>query len=112
MIKLLDKVITVDQKTGERRCVLTKDKHNWILITAPPDATDEYISENGDRYFYKDIQAFLTSLLFKRFRALVRHWDENRVINAIAMAKDEVINIAKEVEDNVRGAVIWQETQD
>ena len=110
MIKLLDKVITIDQKGGERRCVLTKDKYNWILITAPPDATDEYISENGDRYFYKDIEAFLTSLLLKRFRALVRHWDEDRVINAVNTAKDEVVSLAHELEENMEGLLIWNET--
>ena len=40
MIKLLDKVTTINSKVGERRCILTKDEHQWILITGAPHATE------------------------------------------------------------------------
>ena len=110
MIKLLDKVATINSKVGERRCILTKDEHQWILITGPPHASELQMIKRGTRYFYKDIEAFLTALLFKRFRVLVDDWDENKVINAVNLAKTEVIAIANEVEDNVKGLLLYEES--
>lgn len=108
MIKLLDKKITLNSNVGSRRCILTKDEHQWILITGPPHATEEQMIKRGTRYFYQDIEAFLTALLFKRFRALVDDWDENKVINAVNMAKTEVIAVGREVESNTKGLLIYE----
>ena len=108
MIKLLDKEITINSKVGKRRCILTKDEHQWILITGAPHATEAQMIKRGTRYFYKDIEAFLTALLFKRFRALVDDWDENKVINAVNIAKAEVIAIGREVEANTKGLLIYE----
>jgi len=47
-------------------------------------------------------------LLFKRFRALVDDWDENKVINAVNLAKTEVIAIGREVEANTKGLLIYE----
>ena len=108
MIKLLDKVTTINSKVGKRRCILTKDEHQWILITGAPHATEDQMIKRGTRYFYQDIEAFLTALLFKRFRALVDDWDENKVINAVNLAKTEVIAIGREVEANMKGLLIYE----
>jgi hypothetical protein len=108
MLKILDKTIIVNSNVGKRRCILTKDEHQWILITGPPHSTEEAMIKRGERYFYKDIEAFLTALLFKRFRALVDDWDENKVINAINMAKAEVIAVGREVEANTKGLFIYE----
>jgi hypothetical protein len=108
MIKLLDKKITLNSDVGSRRCILTKDEHQWILITGPPHVTEEQMIKRGTRYFYKDVEAFLTALLFKRFRALVDDWDENKVINAVNMAKTEVIAVGREVEANTKGLLIYE----
>ncbi len=108
MNKLLDKVIDINATSTKRRCILTKEKYSWVLITGPADSTEEYMISNGDRYFYSDIQAFLTSLLFKRFRALVDDWDEDRLIDHIEIAKTEVIEVAHEVEANMKGLLIYE----
>jgi len=99
MIKVLDKIISLDQQTGNRRCIVTKDEYQWILITAPPDADDEYIYKNGKRYYYRKFEEFLQRFIQKRFRALLTNWDEKRVLKALDMALEETREIGQSLDE-------------
>jgi len=99
MIKVLDKIISLDQQTGNRRCIVTKDEYQWILITAPPDADDEYIYKNGKRYYYRKFEEFLQRFIQKRFRALLPNWDEKRVLKALDMALEETREIGQSLDE-------------
>jgi hypothetical protein len=103
MIKILDKIISLDQEIGNRRCILTKDEYQWILITAPPDADDEYVFKNGKRYFYRKFEEFLQRFLQKRFRALLTNWDEKRVMKALDMALKETLEIGQLLDEKTDG---------
>jgi len=100
MIKLLDRVIEIGQDAGSRRCVLTKDEHNWILITAPSDADDDYLIRAGKRYFYSSFEEFLSKFLMRRFRALLTKFDDKRVLQALSMSLEEVRHIGRMLDQN------------
>tara|TARA_Y100001973_G_C5191890_1_gene331499 strand:- start:1168 stop:1503 length:336 start_codon:yes stop_codon:yes gene_type:complete len=105
MIKIFDKIISLDQEIGNRRCILTKDEYQWILITGPPDADDEYIYKSGKRYFYTKFETFLERFLQKRFRALLTNWDEKRVLKALDMAMEESRELGRLLDEKTQGLI-------
>ena len=91
--------IFYDKIIGQRRCLFTKDSHNWIWMHGPKDSSIDTIMKNtGNKFFYTSIESMLTNLLEKRFRAHVTRLTIGNFRKSLKTAYRDIISIAKKLD--------------
>ena len=91
--------IFYDKIIDQRRCLFTKDSHNWIWMHGPKDSSIDTIMKNtGNKFFYTSIESMLTNLLEKRFRAHVTRLTIGNFRKSLKTAYRDIISIAKKLD--------------
>ena len=87
-----------DRIYGEKRIVVTKDRHNWIVKFGSPKQKEEIFEKKAEHWYFSTLEAMLVHLHDFMLKTGLGSLDMKEITRTLKQSRKEVADMAQYIE--------------